>query len=193
MKWRLVAAFTVLVTGVLLTQDIPLASYIRTIEEGRVFADLERDAFILAGGAVRTLELDVGNSAAARQSRDGLATAFALYSKDKGAEVVLVNSTGRLVLSTDSAASLGSSYTNRPEIPQALGGTPASGQRYSRTAKLSLAYVAVPVISGGDTLGALRITMPATTIHDRINQKLRGLIFVVIISLIGAEIGRAHV
>ena len=71
MKWRLVAAFTVLVTGVLLTQDIPLASYIRTIEEGRVFADLERDAFILAGGAVRTLELDVGNTAAARQSRDG--------------------------------------------------------------------------------------------------------------------------
>ena len=30
MKWRLVAAFTVLVTGVLLTQDLPLASYIRT-------------------------------------------------------------------------------------------------------------------------------------------------------------------
>jgi signal transduction histidine kinase len=186
MKWRLVAAFTVLVTGALLTQDIPLASYIRTIEEGRVFADLERDAFILAGGAVRTLETDSNGSVAAQQLRAGLTTAFDLYAKDKSAEVVLVNPKGRLVLSTDSAAVEGSDYTNRPEIPQALSGKPASGQRYSHTAKLSLAYVAVPVISGGDTLGALRITMPATSIHDRINRKMRGLIIVVLISLTGA-------
>ena len=51
MKWRLLLAFCGLLTVVLIAQDVPLASYLRRVESERLRADLQRDAFILAGAS----------------------------------------------------------------------------------------------------------------------------------------------
>ena len=42
-KWRLLLAFTGLLTMVLVAQDVPLVNYLRTVEGERLLASLERD------------------------------------------------------------------------------------------------------------------------------------------------------
>src|SRR6185436_1640822 len=80
----------------------------------------------------------------------------------------------------------GDDFSNRPEIAAALTGQPAAGERDSSVGPL--VYVAVPVISGGTTVGAVRITFPASVIDERADDKTRGLILVGAISLLGAAV-----
>ena len=68
MRWRLVAAFVGVTIVILLAHDIPLTRYLRTVETERVLASIERDAFILAGGAEDALSGEVPSDPAALQS-----------------------------------------------------------------------------------------------------------------------------
>ena len=180
MKWRLFAAFAGLVTLVLLAQDIPLASYLRDTERDRLIASLERDAFILAG----TSE-DVLSNEDASASIANLQASVDQYATRGGSRVVVTDGDARVVVSSDPRDTAGDSFS-RPEIVSALAGRPATGERNSQTAGGRLVYVAVPVISGGTTVGTVRITYPASVIDDRANDKTRGLLLVGFISLLGA-------
>jgi len=185
MKWRLFAAFAGLVAMVLLAQDIPLASYLRETEHDRVLAGLERDAFIIAGNSEDLLSgEDDGVDEAAAAER--LQASLQQYAVD-GGRVVVVDTDAKVLASSDPNDAPGDSFA-RPEIAQALGGEPAEGQRDSQTAGGALVYVAVPVISGGDVVGAVRITFAASVIDQRVNEKTRGLLLVGGISLLAAAL-----
>ena len=55
-------------------------------------------------------------------------------------------------------------HGDRPEIRNALGGTPGIDRRYSRTLRQEMMYVAVPLKNGGNqTLCAVRASLPMTT------------------------------
>ena len=184
MKWRLLIAFTGLLAMVLLAQDVPLASYLRRVEKERQFASLERDAFILAGQSENLL----GNDSSSSASID-LQQTITGYSKLGGARVVITDARGRVVVATDATDKPGDDFlTNRPEIAIALTGTATQGQRDSVKAGGVLLYVAVPVLSGADAIGAVRITYPASVIDDRAAQKTNGLLAVFGISLAGAAL-----
>jgi len=83
---------------------------------------------------------------------------------------------------------VGEDFTNRPEILDALAGRPVTGERVSTTLGTDLFYVAVPVISSNTTVGAVRITAPASTISGAVNSRLAGLGAVVLISVVIAVI-----
>ena len=55
MRWRLLAAFLGVMVVMLVAQDLPLVSHLRRVEVDRQLAELERDAFILAGQAASAL------------------------------------------------------------------------------------------------------------------------------------------
>jgi signal transduction histidine kinase len=182
MKWRLIVAFTGLLTMVLLAQDIPLTSYLRGVEKERLLSGLERDAFILSGQSenVLTGETNVTNGL-------DLQATIKQYANRDGARVVITDSRGSIVLATDPTDKPGDDFlSNRPEIATALTGQPTTGQRESKTAGETLLYVAVPVLSGADIVGAVRITYPASVIDDRTAEKAKGLLAVFGISVIGA-------
>ena len=63
-------------------------------------------------------------------------------------------------------------FSNRPEFADgAADRRPlASGTRHSDTLDASLLYVAVPVVSSGELLGAVRITFPTTEIDARVRR-----------------------
>lgn len=183
MKWRLLAAFTGLIALVLLAQDVPLASYLRDIERDRLLASLERDAFILAGASE-----DVLSGEDTTSSITDLQSTVDLYAARDLARVVIVDADALVVAASDPTVAPGDDYSNnRPEIAAALGGMPASGERDSQDAG-PLVYVAVPVLSGGTTVGAVRITYAASVIDDRAADKSRGLLLVGVISLAGAAL-----
>ena len=157
MKWRLMVAFAGLIAMVLLAQDVPLATYLRRVESERLLADLQSNAFLLAGAAEDVLSLETPGSAV-----DLHATLLA-YAADEGGYVVVVNTDGVLVESSDESDQIGTQFANshRPEFAIALAGEPSSGSRSSIDAGGDIVYVAVPVRSGPNVVGAVRITFPA--------------------------------
>jgi signal transduction histidine kinase len=182
MKWRLLAAFAGLISLVLVAQDIPLASYLRRIEFERLISSLERDAFLLAGTSENLLSGEI-NPVDQAGAMSTLKSTIELYSSRDGARVVVTDNTGLLVVSSDTSDTVGEDFSNRPEIAAALGGAPSSGERNSQTAGGNLVYVAVPVLSGTDISGVVRITYRAEVIDARAWQKTRGLLLVAGISL----------
>jgi len=152
---------------VLLVQDIPLSAYLRQVETDRLVTSLERDAFVLAGRSEDALENPTSEG-------DAMLTELARTYRDSGgARVVIANRAGiAVVTSDDDQLKAGSSYLSRPEISAALEGTITSGSRYSQTLEQQLLFVAVPVLSGGSVLGAVRLTYPEDVVTHAVTSRL---------------------
>ncbi|MEO5534590.1 MAG: ATP-binding protein [Pseudolysinimonas sp.] len=191
MTWRLFAAFAGLVLLALLVQDIPLAGYLSATERERIVTALERDAFLLAGRSEEALH-------SATPDADGGITALAKAYRDAGgARTIIVDRAGVVVVSSDDdPVAVGQSYLSRAEIAQALAGGVVSGERFSQTLNQQLLYVAVPVLSGSEVFGAVRLTYPASEIDAAVNRKvvtlgLVGLVTVLLAGLIGMVLSRS--
>ena len=182
MKWRLLAAFSGLVAVVLVAQDIPLAEFIRDTERASLVSALQRDAFILAGASEDLLSGEDDHV-----TIELVQATVDQYASSNGSKVVVTDVDGRIVASSDGDDQAGDDYSNRPEIADALSGRATSGERNSTTAG-PLVFVAVPVLSGGTPEGVVRITLPADIVRERSSEKVRGLLLVGLISLLGAAI-----
>ena len=170
MKWRFMGALMAVTFLVLLTQDIPLAFDLNQTEHNHIVTGLERDAFVLAGRSQKALETsttadDVTLNDMARTYRDA-----------GGARVVIVDASGIAVVTSDDDQSVvGTSYASRPEIADALAGQISTGHRYSNTLSEELLYVTVPVLSGLEVLGAVRLTYPDQGVTDAVNSQIARL------------------
>ncbi|HEX5366215.1 MAG TPA: HAMP domain-containing sensor histidine kinase [Acidimicrobiales bacterium] len=181
MRWRLAAALVGVVAMVLVVQDVPLAFHLERVERDRLETGLERDAHVLAGQSEDVLE---GRAGAASAGLDDVVSGYAARS---GATVVVTDAAATAVASSDQGA-VGASYANRPEVAAAVEGRFASGERGSRTLGEPLVYVAVPVRSGAEVLGAVRLTYPARVIDERVADRLRGLVLAAAVSVAAAVV-----
>ena len=182
MKWRLVAALLGLTLVVLLVHDVPLAGYLRTVESDRIITALERDSFVIAGRSEEILENYSDDKAA------WLREVVTEYNTRSGARVIVTDANGLLVSSSEPNDVIGTSFLSRPEITQALTGQVNSGRRFSQTLNQELIYVAVPVLNGEQTLGAVRLTFPASTVDSAVADRIRGITTVAGITLFLAAI-----
>jgi signal transduction histidine kinase len=180
MRWRLVAVLVGITVAVLLAHDLPLAGHLRRVERDRIVTGLERDAFVIAGRSEEALE--DGNAAgnvALQALVDG-------YRADTGARVIVTDKDGIAMVISDEEAAAGANYSTRPEIAAAAAGEPQSGQRPSRTLGMELLFVSVPVLSGNNVEGVVRLTYPASVVEQRVNRRVRGLLVVAVISVVMA-------
>ena len=165
------AALMAVTIIVLLAQDIPLSMYLRQVEHDRIITSLERDAFLLAGRSSSALATPTDTTAVSK-----LTMLAQQYRTSGGARVVIVGSDGiAIVTSDDDQATVGNSYSSRPEISDALAGGLASGTRYSETLQVELLYVAVPVRNGSDVVGAVRLTFPEPVVSQAVDSQLGAL------------------
>jgi signal transduction histidine kinase len=176
-------AFIALSLLVLLVQDIPLGAYLRQVQTDRIVATLKQDAFVLAGHAQPPLQNSKANDTVA------LTKLTKAYRDAGGARVVIVDATGMaIVTNDDDQSSVGASYSSRPEIAAALGGSIESGSRYSQTLGVTLLYVTVPVLNGPDVIGAVRLTYPEQVVTDAVNGQLAVLGLVALTTVLLAAI-----
>jgi signal transduction histidine kinase len=170
MSLRMIAAMIAVVLLALLVQDVPLAGYLADVEKDRIVTALERDAFVLAGRSEEDLHETTPDA-------DGAISALAqTYRESSGARVVIVDREGiAIVTSDEDGAAVGDSFASRPEIVEALAGGVSTGTRFSTTLDQDLLYVAVPVLSGDEIFGAVRLTYPEQVVIDAVNGKLAGL------------------
>lgn len=183
MKRRFMAAFMALGLLVLLVQDVPLAHYLRGVETDRITTSLERDAFVLAGRSEEALQ-------STDTADDEAVIALAhQYRASGGARVVIVNASGTAVVTSDDDQSgVGSTYGTRPEIAQAMAGTVSNGSRFSETLQMKLIYVTVPVLSGDEVLGAVRLTYPESVVNAAVNEQVKRLTIVALTTVVLAGI-----
>lgn len=183
MTWRFMSAIMGVTVLVLLTVLVPLAGYLADVERERITTALQRDAFVLAGRSEEALETP---DAGAQQVITDIARE---YSASSGGRIVIVDAAGiAIVTSDDDVAAVGSSYLSRPEIALALTGEIATGTRYSQSLSQDLLYVAVPVLSGPNVLGAVRVTYPAQVVTDAVNAKVGALGIVALTTVLLAGI-----
>ncbi len=180
MTRRLLVSYLAITVIVLALLEIPLAAFYAQREEERFIADVERDAVVLAGFYEDVL--DLGDEPDPRPVED--------YAARTGARVIVVDEMGISVL--DSDAPPDRDFSTRPEVGTALTGIRSAGIRRSDTLNADLVYVAVPVASGGNVHGALRLTLDAHEVNERIQRFWLGLAGVAIVVLLAvAGIGFA--
>lgn len=178
MRARLLLVFVGVLAVVLLAHDIPLSAHLERVERDRLATKLERDAFILAGRLARTLE--AGTTAGDSE----VSALVARYSATEDVRVVVVDRSALGVVGSEEAGSLGEDFSNRPEFQTAMSGEPTTGQRESATLGEDLFYVAVPVLSGDDVVGVVRISAPERVVSERASERVRNLFVVAGISLV---------
>ena len=152
---RIAWTFGILIAVIVLALGIPGVTLFRDAEMTNLRLGMERDALVLADDLA-------GLPAEAWRSR------LTDYENRTGARLAVVNASGLLVFDTE-GAQLGVPFT-RPEITEALTGRVVAGVRPSVTLGQSLTYAAVPVRHGGETIGALRMTMPASTVDAKVDR-----------------------
>lgn len=178
MTRRFVLAFLALTVFVLLVLVVPLGISASNRERDRLTLDLERDARVIGSFAEDTLE---------GLADEDLQAVAEDYADRTGARVVIVNARGRLLADSDPVEGAGN-YRDRPEIADALNGQLAAGTRHSDTLDTDLLYVAVPVASGGEVHGAVRLTYPTTEVDERVQRVWLTLGGVAAVSLLAAGV-----
>jgi len=157
---RILAAFVLMAAFVLALVELPFGFTYAARQQDRLLADIERDARVLASLVEERVE---------RGDVASVTTTLREYEGRTGGRVVVTDSTGRSVVDSEPDVPLGRDYSTRPEIAAALSGTQLSGIRSSDTLGGDLAYVAVPIASGGDLGGTIRVTFPT----ERLEQQVR--------------------
>lgn len=181
MRYRLLLVMVGVVALVLAVHDIPLARHLEQVERDRLVTKYERDAFILAGRTEEALEDGTASQEA------GLRALVVRYAFEEEVEVVVAGRDAVAVISSDETK-LGEDMSNRPEIVAAIeSGDPQTGNRYSETLAEDLFFVSVPVLSGNERVGAVRISVLDQVVTDRVNNRIRGLLFVALLSLLIAS------
>ena len=180
MTRRLLLGYLIAAVVVLLVLEVPLAIFYQQRETGRLTVDVERDATVLASYYEEPLE----------QGTPPDPTPAQAYAERTGVRVVVVDEAGTSLI--DTAGSAGRDFSTRPEIETALGGARAEGTRHSDTLNADLLYVAVPVASGANVFGAVRLTLDTREVDALVRRYWLGLIGVAIVVLIAmAGIGWA--
>lgn len=90
---------------------------------------------------------------------------------DVRGRVLIVGATGRVLADSAGAATVGSSYADRPEIATALTGDTSQDTRSSLTLGEDIIATAVPVLTGSRTpAGAVRVTQSVAAVNRAIRR-----------------------
>jgi signal transduction histidine kinase len=168
LRRRLLISYVSITALVLVLLEIPLGFAFARAERRRVETTVQHDAFALA---LRSEELLLVENRT--RSRADIQRLAERYHEKHGGRVVFVDSNGDLLADSEPAAgtSVGSrTLSASPEITRALRGHDSTGERYSRARDLDLLYVAVPVATGNQLHGAVRITYPLSVVESQIRD-----------------------
>lgn len=164
MTRRLLLGYLGVTLFVLASLEVPLGVQNQRNERRNLTANVSHDAMVLAADA----EDAVQSANPPRRQLASLAAIASAYTGTTGGRVVIVDRRGYALVDTSARVRGVESFASRPEIAAALAGRYPTGVRPSRTLHTRLLYVAVPIASGGQVYGAVRITYPISSVDSRI-------------------------
>jgi two-component system, OmpR family, sensor kinase len=173
LRARLVVAFTYVLVLVVVALEVPLALNLSKRVDAEIRSEARSQAQLLAAGASgrpddeRQLERLVESSEASL-----------------GGRVLVVDVRGRVLADSAGEITRGARYGTRPEIRDALGGRSSQGERNSDDLDEDLLFTAVPVVSNGRPIGAVRVTQSVDAVNREVRNDIVALIGVGIVALL---------
>jgi signal transduction histidine kinase len=146
--------------------EVPLALNLKERVDSEVHSQARSQADVVAATASDLLR--------ASQRRD-LARLAVSSARSVRGRVVIVNGRGRLVADSGGRGALGAGYATRPEIAAALRGRSVQTERRSRTLGADILATAVPLVSRGKPVGAVRITQGVSAVGRAVRRAETGL------------------
>ncbi|HET7354214.1 MAG TPA: ATP-binding protein [Gaiellaceae bacterium] len=162
MTRRLLLGYLGVTLFVLLSLEVPLGVQNQRTERRDLTAKVSHDAMVLAADAEDAVQAPTRRQVAA------LAAVASSYAGRAGARVVVVDRKAYALIDTSGRIRGTESFASRPEIRGALAGRYPRGVRTSNTLHEQLLFVAVPIASGGQVHGAVRVTYPLSTVDARV-------------------------
>lgn len=162
MTRRLLFTYLTVTAFVLLVLELPLGLSFADRERTQLLNGLESDARVLATAVDAQLQGEGSGPEPASVALE--------YQDQTGARVVIVDKDGVTVIDSADPNGAPRDFSTRDEIAIALTGNVASGLRHSDMLDTDLIFVAVPVASAGDVMGAVRITYTSAEIDARVRS-----------------------
>ncbi len=150
----------------LVALGIPLSLSLRDRVNAEVRGQSTSQAEVVASSA--------GESFAA-SNRRGLRNLVNVSAHAVRGRVLMVNRRGIVVVDSAGPATVGSSYASRNEIQGALAGSNQQLTRASSTLGADILATAAPIVHGGRTVGAVRITQSVAAVNHAIRTAILGL------------------
>jgi signal transduction histidine kinase len=148
---------------------VPLALSLRDRVNAEVHSQALGQADVVAATSADLL--------APGSSRDLYALARSGAASVRG-RVLIVGPHGQVLADSAGVSTRGSSYASRPEIAVALHGRSVQAQRTSRSLAQNILVTAVPVIRGGRTVGAVRVTQSVSAVQHAVRTTVAELALV---------------
>jgi signal transduction histidine kinase len=160
---------------------VPLAFSLRDRQDEEVRLQSRGQADVVAATAADLL---------APGSRKELRSLVSTAAESVRGRVVVVGRSGRLIADSSGNSELGSSYAARPEIAAALRGRRFQQTRHSQTLNEDLLATAAPILRGGRTIGAVRVTQSVAAVHRAVRRSVLGLALIAgVVLLLGLTAG----
>ena len=160
MRRRLLLSYLSLTLFVLLALELPLGLSFANAERRRLTGQVQTEAFALSLRADEALRMPGPEADAV------LGTLVRAFRRQAGYGAVVTDGTGRVIASAGRGEpDPGTLIADRPEIDAALRGR--QGTRAHGYGSDDVVSVAVPVFTGNDTSGAVRVTSSTEVVADR--------------------------
>ncbi len=177
LRLRLLLAFAYVLVLVLIALEIPLVLSLSSRVDAEVKSQAASQAQVVAAAAAARLD-----------DPDQLARVAREAGSELGARVIIVDRRGRVLADSAGSAAPDEPFSSRPEIAAALAGRSQQGTRNSATLGGELLYTAVPILDGGRTTGAVRVTQSNAAVDERAR---RNVLVVVGVGLAALALGLA--
>jgi signal transduction histidine kinase len=172
LRARLLAAFAYVLVLVIVALEVPLALNLSRRVDAEIKSEAQGQAALLAATVSGRLS-----------DRDELEDTLERAGRDLGGRVIVVGPAGDLIADSGGMGLGGASYASRPEIASALRGAADQGTRRSETLDVDVLYTAVPVVRGGNTVGAVRVTQSVDAVQSEVRRDVLALIGVGVLAL----------
>jgi two-component system phosphate regulon sensor histidine kinase PhoR len=160
-RWRIAAAFAVVVVLCILGLSLYLAHFVRNEHIDNLKIQLADQAWIVA------------DSSAPYFVSDGTAelNALAVRLGDLiSGRVTIIAGDGTVLGDSQEDPAGMENHSDRPEVAQALTGIVGTSIRHSETLSRDMMYVAVPIEADSAIVGAARVSLPLTAINRTIGH-----------------------
>ncbi len=166
LRARLVLGVAYVLLLALVALGIPLSLSLRDRVNAEVRGQATSQADVVASSAGEFL---------AKSRQHGLNHLVELSARSVRGRVMVLNRQGVVVADSAGAAAVGSSYASREEVSGALAGSSVQLTRASKTLGTDLLATAAPVLHGGRTIGAVRVTQSVAAVDHAVRTAIVGL------------------
>jgi signal transduction histidine kinase len=180
MTRRLVAASVLVAAAILSLIGLPLGLVFNDAARQRLLTEVERDGRVL-GHLIETPVLE--------ENIHAMEEIAERYASRTGGRVVITDLNGLAMVDTAAETAPTRDFSDRAEVLAALSGSQASGISQSTALDGEFGYVGVPVMSGSQVIGVVRVSEPTTEMRERMRLAWIGLAVISITVIFMAGLG----